>query len=125
MGDLSVLLDSSILLGPRRGVDEGLDDAYAISVISVGELETGVLGAPSERVRAARLHRLGDVLDEARVLAVDRRVASRYGELRTAIRRAPSNDLWIAATALAHDLTLMTADQSQAKLPLVRTELVS
>lgn len=35
-----------------------------------------------------------------------------------------TNDLWIAATALAHELTLVTADERQAALPLVRTVLL-
>ena len=39
--------------------------------------------------------------------------------------RAPSNDLWIAATALAHDLELVTRDERQASLPLVRTCLIA
>jgi tRNA(fMet)-specific endonuclease VapC len=39
--------------------------------------------------------------------------------------RAPSNDLWIAATALAHDVTLVTRDERLAALPLVRARLVA
>jgi len=38
--------------------------------------------------------------------------------------RPPYNALWIAATAPAHDLTLVTDDERQAALPLVRTMLV-
>jgi tRNA(fMet)-specific endonuclease VapC len=64
------------------------------------------------------------VLAEAPVIDVDRSVAARYGELRMATGRLPSNDLWIAATALAHDLTLVTGDERQAALPLVRSRLV-
>jgi len=45
-------------------------------------------------------------------------VAARYGELRTATGRQPANDPWIAATALAHDFTLITADERLAFLPL-------
>jgi predicted nucleic acid-binding protein len=33
-------------------------------------------------------------------------------------------DLWIAATALAHDFTLVTANERQAALPLIRSTLV-
>jgi tRNA(fMet)-specific endonuclease VapC len=40
------------------------------------------------------------------------------------VRSSDHSDLWIAATALAHDLTLVTADEHQARLPLVRSELV-
>jgi hypothetical protein len=43
--------------------------------------------------------------------------------LKAATGRHPANDLWIAATALAHDLTLVTADERQAALPLVRARL--
>jgi hypothetical protein len=67
---------------------------------------------------------LAAVLAEAPALPVDRHIAARYGELRASAARRPSNDLWIAATALAHDLTLITADESQATLPLVRSRLV-
>jgi predicted nucleic acid-binding protein len=58
------------------------------------------------------------------VLIVDHAVATRYAELRAASRR-PSNDLWIAATALAHDLTLLTADEQLAQTPLIRVRLIT
>ena len=64
------------------------------------------------------------MLAVAPVLEVDRAVAARFGELRAA-RRGATNDLWIPATALAHDLTLMTSDERQAALPLVRTSLIT
>jgi predicted nucleic acid-binding protein len=92
-----------------------------VSVVTVGELETGVLLAAEGSVRAARLRRLTAVLAEAPVLAIDRAVAARYGELRAASGRGPTNDLWIAATALAYDFTLVTHDERQAGLPYVRT----
>ncbi len=49
---------------------------------------------------------------------------SRYGELRAASGSRPTNDLWTAATALAGGLTLITADEQQAALPLVVSRLV-
>jgi predicted nucleic acid-binding protein len=82
-----------------------------VSVISVGELQTGVLLASDAEVRSRRLRRLTAVLVEAPVVPVEQAVAARYGELRAATGRRPSNDLWIAATALAHDFTLVTADE--------------
>ncbi len=74
-------------------------------------------------MRAARLRRLTAVLEEASALPIDRRVAARYAELRSETGRLPSNDLWIAATALAYDLLLVTADAAQARLPLIRSSL--
>lgn len=101
-----------------------LESAWAVSVVSVGELEAGVLAPSAVSVRSSRLRRLSAVLAEAPVLPIDRAVAARYGELRVASGRRPTNDLWIAATALAHDLTLLTRDATQARLPLVRATLV-
>ena len=96
-----------------------------MSTVTIGELEAGVLLAADEITRARRLRLLAAVLAEAPVLDVDRAVSARYGELRAASGRRPTNDLWIASTALAHDLTLITSDTRQAALPLIRVMLVS
>ncbi len=103
----------------------GVTEPWAVSVVTVGELEAGVLLAGDPAVRAARLSRLVAVLGEAPAIGIDRVVAARYGELRAATGRRPANDLWIAATALAHDLTLVTGDRDQAALPLVRAQLIA
>lgn len=121
---MTVLVDTSVLAEdapPRAGLESG----WAVSIVTVGELEAGVLLAPDASMRAMRLRRLTTVLSDANALPVDRTVAARYAELRGATGRVPSNDLWIAATALAHDFVLMTGDAAQAKLPLIRSELVS
>lgn len=116
------LIDTSVLVG-THDVGELTDD-WAISVVTVGELEAGILIAGDEAARARRLALLTAVLAEAPALPIDRHVAARYGELRARSGRRPSNDLWIAATALAHDFTLVTADEQQASLPRVRSRLV-
>lgn len=124
---MSLLLDTSVLVaGLVAGAEAApvIDEPGSISVVSVGELEAGVLLARGRTQRADRLRRLTGILSTAPLLPVDRLVAARYGEIRAASGRRPSNDLWIAATALAHDLTLVTADSAQAALPLVRTRLV-
>jgi len=116
------LIDTSVLAGARTMED--FSDDWAVSAITVGELEAGVLIARDTTTRARRVALLAAVLAEAPALPIDRHVAARYGELRASAGRQASNDLWIAATALAHDLTLVTADECQAALPLVRARLV-
>lgn len=115
-------IDTSVLVG-TAGVGERVEE-WAVSVVTVGELEAAVLIAEDETSRARRVALLAAVLSEAPALPVDRQVAARYGALRAASGRQPGNDLWIAATALAHDFTLVTADERQAALPLVRSALV-
>jgi predicted nucleic acid-binding protein len=116
------LIDTSVLAGARGAA--ALSEDWAVSVVTVGELEAGILIARDETTRARRVALLAAVLAEAPALPVDRQVAARYGELRASAARRPTNDLWIAATALAHDLTLITADERQASLPIVRSKLV-
>jgi len=123
MGELTTLFDTSVLIGAREGVVPDLTGDGAVSVVAVGELYAGVL-LGDDANQALRLKRLAQVLSDATVLDVDRAVTTAYGELRAAAGHSPSNDLWIAATALAHDLTLVTMDRAQAALPLVRTTLV-
>lgn len=118
---MTLLLDTSVLVGTTNPVDE----PFAISVISLGELHAGVLLASDPGRRAARLDRLTRIVESVDVLPADGPVASAYGRLRAATGRRPSNDLWIAATALTHDLTLVTADERLAMLPGVRSRLVT
>ncbi len=119
---MTLLLDTSVLITPPA--DGGDDEPIAMSAISVGELHAGVELARDDATRSARLARLTGLVASVPVLGVDGAVAARYGELRRASGRAPSNDLWIAATALAHDLTLLTRDERLAAIPLVRVRHV-
>jgi toxin FitB len=119
---LTALIDTSVLVGVAA---PALDEPWVISVVSVGELQAGVLLAHDPGVRAQRLRRLTAVIAEAPIVSIEHMVAARYAELRGASGRQPANDLWIAATALAHDFTLVTADERMASLPLVRASLVA
>jgi predicted nucleic acid-binding protein len=126
VGDLSAVFDTSVLTGPADGPPPALDGGSAVSVVTVGELYAGVLLTTDGPTQARRLRLLAAVLSEVAVLDVSRAVATAYGELRMAAPgRSPSNDLWIAATALAHDLELVTRDERQASLPLVRCTLIA
>ena len=121
---MSALIDTSVLIGATAVGDLAVAVDWSVRAVTLGELHAGLLIARDDAQQMTRLRRLAAVLAEAPVIDVDRAIAARYGELRMATRRLPSNDLWIAATALAHDLTLVTADERQAALPLVRTHRV-
>jgi predicted nucleic acid-binding protein len=119
---VTYVVDTSVLIAPPN--DGGDDEPIVMSAISVGELHAGVELARDATTRSARLARLTALVASVPVLPVDGSVAARYGELRRLTGRAPSNDLWIAATALAHGMTLMTRDDRLAAVPLVRVRHV-
>jgi predicted nucleic acid-binding protein len=93
--------------------------AVAVSVITVGELRLGVLAADGA-MRALRLRTLSRV-EALEPLPVDRQVATAWAELRLALReqerRMPLNDSWIAATALAHSIPVVTQDADYDNVP--------
>ncbi len=122
--DVTVVADTSVLIAPPPSDHDDGDEPVVISAISVGELHAGVEMARDAATRSARLARLTAIVASVPVLPVDAAVGARYGELRRASGRAPSNDLWIAATALAHGFPLVTRDEQLAGLPLVRVRLV-
>jgi predicted nucleic acid-binding protein len=119
---VTVLVDTSVLTG-TAAID--IEEPFAVSAISIGELELGVLLASDAPTRAARLGRLTALLAAAPVVTVDESVASSYAVLRATTSRQPTNDLWIAATAVAHGIALVTGDERQAKLPGVDARLVA
>ncbi len=105
------VLDTSILIATDV---RPLDGDLAVSVVSVAELQFGVLVAEDGAVRAERLRRLTTLQRSLTALPVDDAVASSYGELAAAVvaaghrPRARSMDLLIAATAHAHSARLVT-----------------
>lgn len=119
---MTLVVDTSVLIAPPAGGDD--EEQVFMSAISVGELHAGVELARDDATRSVRLGRLTALVGSVPVLPVDGSVAARYGELRRLSGRAPSNDLWIAATALAHDMTLVTRDDRLAAVPLVRVRHV-
>jgi hypothetical protein len=94
--------------------------SVAVSVITVAELRLGVLAAADGSTRAQRLETLSRV-EELDPLPLDARVAHAWAALRVALRdagkRMPVNDSWIAATALAHDLTVASQDSDYDGVP--------
>jgi predicted nucleic acid-binding protein len=82
-------------------------------VITYAQLRAGVLAASDLSVRSRRLTILQTVAD-LNPLPIDAPVADAWAELRLRIaesgRRITINDTWIAATALAHDVPVVSQD---------------
>ena len=112
----TAILDTSIFVALEQGrpLDRPLPDRVSVSVITLAELELGVLVARDPESRAQRLATLTRVREEIAGLPADERVASAYARLAAgeleAGRKPRVHDTWIAATALAHGAEVWTQD---------------
>jgi predicted nucleic acid-binding protein len=110
------LLDTTIFIARESGrpIDvEQLPSESAVSVITIAELQAGVLAAPDTATRARRLATLAAAGD-IHVLAVTEPAARICAQMRVHLaetgRRVRINDLWIAAVAAANQLPVVTQD---------------
>ena len=120
------LADTTIFIARESGRAlrwDLLPERIGVSVITVGELRAGVLAAADLETRDRRLATLTAVLALAPV-PVDEDVAAAWAHLRVALldigRRMGVNDSWIAATAIALDVPLVTRDDGYADVPSLR-----
>lgn len=112
----SHLLDTNIMIAlsaQDAAVQKRVDDSSEVFYASIvlGELYHGAY--KSGRV-AENVQRVDIVAVSATVLSCDAETARVYGrikhELRVKGRPIPENDIWIAALAVQHSLTLATRD---------------
>jgi predicted nucleic acid-binding protein len=110
------LLDTSVFIAGETGRAlelERLPQESAVSAVTIAELHVGVLAASDLDTRARRLATL-EAVSDIELLTVDATVAASWALLRVhlaaAQRRLNVNDLWIAATAHAHGLPVVTQD---------------
>jgi len=127
---LSYLLDTNIVSElarskPERRVTDWFaqvaDESLFLSVLTLGELRQGVeslpIGVKRERLRLWLETDLPSWFGP-RLLPVDAAVADRWGRLRAGARRTPpAVDGLIAATALHHDLRLVTRNTTDFRFP--------
>ena len=123
------LLDTSVFIARETGRALGaLPDQVAVSVVTLGELQLGVLAAEDDAIRARR----GDTLALARSadpIPVTEAVMSAWARLAMDCRAAGVHrtvkltDALIAATALEHGLPVVTQDDDYAQLSRAHSAL--
>ena len=99
-------------------------NSIALPLIVLAELRAGFAAGSSESSNAANLQRF---LASPRVstLLPDEQTTHHYAQLHRQLRSEgapiPTNDLWIAALVVQHDLVLCTSDNHFRRLPQVVT----
>lgn len=119
---MGVILDSSeiIALERSRGIVENLvagreDESFGISVVTVAELLHGVERADTESRRIKRQAFVEKVIEMIPVFPFDSGVARIYARIWASLVQrgltVGAHDLIIAATAIALDYTVITANR--------------
>lgn len=110
------ILDTSVFIADEtsRPLDTSLiPDEVATTVVTLAELNVGVLAARTVEIRARRLRTL-DAVADLTALPVDEEAAQLWALLRVHLaetgRRVRINDLWIAAIAASKRLPVVTQD---------------
>jgi tRNA(fMet)-specific endonuclease VapC len=111
-----VLDTSTVILLPRITDVAALPEEPVITAVTLAELSVGPLVALDERDRAARQAHLQQAEADFNPLPFDAAAARAFGRVAASLRRAGrkpaarSYDAMIAATALANDLPVYTAN---------------
>ncbi|MEY2516375.1 MAG: hypothetical protein QOJ89_3733 [bacterium] len=115
-----------IARGHQRPVGR-LPDELAVSVVTIGELELGVLAAPDAETRALRADTLA-LARSADPIAVTEAVMGAFARLTHECRQAGTRpkilDALIAATAIEHGLPVVTQDDDFAAMSHAHQQLV-
>jgi hypothetical protein len=121
-GPASGLLDTSVFIAGEVGREMGeLPERVAVSVVTLGELQLGVLNAGDDAVRARRadtlaLARSADPIpiSEAVMVSWARLVAD--CKMAGIQRTVKLTDALIAATAVEHGLPVVTQDDDYRRI---------
>ncbi len=131
-GPKRFLLDTSAYSALFRGDEEvktllqGADEVSLTPVI-LGELLAGFTGG---RYEGRNRQLLKDFLStpRVRIYPVDQGTSERYAAIWLHFRQQgtpiPTNDLWIAASAMQHGLSVLTADTHFLKVPQVLSTIL-
>jgi tRNA(fMet)-specific endonuclease VapC len=132
---VAVLIDASILIEYERGrlnleryLTNRQQEEFFLSVVTASELLHGVHRAVQPEVRTKRSAFAEAILERFPLLPVDlataRAHAQVWAELAAAGTLIGPHDLWLAATCVAHGLTMVTANIREfARVPGLAVEV--
>jgi len=130
MEKYKVMMDTSAYTAFLRGSPEVKEavqqaDEIVFNPVVLGELIAGFLMGRNERKNRAILK---DFLSSPRVIVaeIDEETSERYAVIIQSLRMKgtpiPTNDLWIAASAMQRGLKVLTTDKHYLEVPQIITE---
>lgn len=113
-----IIIDTNIYVAFKRNIQSVVEvlmkvEYIGINIIVLGELHSGFKGGSKENLNKQELEQF---LDKPRVevIPIDEITAEFYAQVYWNLRRKgnpiPTNDMWIAASALQYGLALFSLD---------------
>ena len=131
METIRILLDTSAyiaFLKGHPGIKQAIQKADEINLnpVVMGELLAGFMkGRRAAQNREILQEFMGS--PRVRLMAIDEETSERYAAIFNYLREKgtpiPTNDLWIAATAMQFGLRVVTTDRHFQKIPQVMAEI--
>jgi tRNA(fMet)-specific endonuclease VapC len=128
-----VLLDTSAYSAFKRGRTEAVQavrqaESLHLTSVVLGELKAGFRAGRHAQRNEAEL-RLFLASPRVHTVPVDEETAERYAVIWDGLRGAgtpiPTNDVWIAASAMQHGLIVLTADRHFQRVAQILVEYMS
>jgi len=131
MAERRLILDTTAVSEFFRGNEEvkshlELADEYYLNPVVIGELLSGFMSGRYEKKNRESLEAF---MSSTRVgvVDIDEETSERYAVILSGLRKAgtpiPTNDIWIASSAMQYGLTVLTTDKHYVRVPQVLTEL--
>ena len=130
---MRVCLDTSAYSAFMRGHDEALDimqrsDSIALTVVALAEMRAGFRSGSRYQENWSKLQEFRSS-PRVEILKLGEDTARCYAEIQPSLRQAgtpiPTNDIWIAASAMEHGLIVVTTDPHFKLVQQVSTELLT
>ena len=113
-----IIIDTNVYVAFKRNFEDVIDalrkvDYIGINTVVLGELYSGFKGGTMEGLNKRELEQF---LDKPRVdvIPIDEITAEFYAHVYWGLKRkgypVPTNDMWVAASALQHGLALFSMD---------------
>jgi tRNA(fMet)-specific endonuclease VapC len=121
---MGVLIDTSVLIEHERKrldlehhLEQRAEEEFFLSVVTASELLHGVQRATEAAVRARRSAWVEAILERFPLLPIDVQIARAHAQLWADLASRGQiigpNDLWLAASCVAHGLVMVTANERE------------
>ncbi len=124
---MSYLIDTNVIIGFMKNEPIIVNfiaktEIINISTISVGEMYFGAFKSNNYK---KNFNIYTNFFDLCNILIINENTAKSYAALKNELRiigqPIPENDLWIAANALEHHLTIVTRDKHLLSIPSIQS----